>query len=556
MPSAFETSARKLRYQALGKACLQDDIKTLLLGHHRDDNVETVIWRLCTGGRGAGLGGISEVSRIPECYGLWGIAEGGSHAELLGTRSSDALPVRVSIEEKNRGKIEFHSPSKPPDTRNPLPGRHTKTHPPWVSLQPPLTSSPLLTATGGILLCRPLLSFPKTRLVETCIENKVPFVSDPTNFDPTLTTRNTIRHLLSNNALPRAFQSASILSLIEAGQHTLKRTEDLSNEVLASRCRLLNLNLKTGSMAIEFKDAPGSTDTAQDRESSPIGSRILSTAMRRVTDLIAPCSANHYPLSHYEPFVSKIFPGIGGAESRAKYLKDRKPFVAGGVLFSPLKPQSKLDPTDPTTPTAVVSIPGKNTWQLSRAPYMRNRSPKTQFELGTWTLWDDRHWLRFTMVPDSELNGPEYHGLKPPSLIVRPFERSDLERIHYEDGTLAGKYGRAAPKASYVWKGVQEILALEASGPVRETIPVLTLKGSSPSGRVETPEQLLLLPTFGMCLSGMKRGPAFNEMNIYWKGIWWKMTWDWNYKMIDTDAVRLMGGPDVSDKPTGYGTEV
>jgi hypothetical protein len=370
--------------------------------------------------------------------------------------------------------------------------------------------------------------------------------------------RNTIRHLLSKNALPRALQSASILSLIEAGQATLQKAEDLTNEILASRCHILDFNPRTGAMVIEFNDKPASTETVRNSESSIMGSRILSATMRRITDLISPCAANHYSLQHYGPFVTNIFPGVRDAESRAKYLKDRKPFMAADVVFSPLAAHSKLDPLDPVTSKARDSIPGMNIWHLSRASFMKNREPKTQFEEGTWALWDDRHWFQFTMEPDfKKPDDRTDRNLKLPSLIVRPFETPDLERIRYEDGTLAGgKYGRVAPNAEYVWKCTKSVLGLEAPGLVRNTIPVLTLKESSPSGYAETPEQLLLLPTFGLCLSGIKKGPAFNEMKFYWRGVWWKMTWNWRYKMIDTEAVRLMGGAGVSDKPTGYGTEV
>jgi len=558
MPSAFETHARKLRFQALGKACLQNDIKTLLLGHHRDDTVETTISRLCSGARGAALAGISEVARIPECHGLWGISEGGSYVKLLGTQRSDADPIRVRIDSKNSGKIEFHPSPQPLDARTFLPRWPTfkdqdpSSLPPWVSLQPPLASSSLLTATGGIWLCRPLLSFPKSRLVETCKHNKVPYVSDPTNFDPTLTIRNTIRHLLSKKALPRALQPASILSLIKAEQAALQKTQDISNEILASRCHILDLNLRTGTLIVEFNNTLSSTETALGVKSR----RLLSTIMRRVTDLIAPCPANHYNLRHYDPCVSKIFPDRYTV-SQAKHLRDREPFTAGGVLFSPLTPQFKLDPKDPTTPKSSHSVPGKNIWRLSRPLYMKNRKPKMQFEQGTWALWDDRYWFRFTMAPDLELNGRAYSSLKPPSLVVRPFETTDRLRIRDEEGMLAGEeYGRVAPSAEFVSRCAQSLFALEAPGSVRHTIPVLTLKEMSPSGHSETPEQLLLLPTFGLCLSGMKRGPAFDEMNFYWKGVWWKMSWNWRYKMIDTEAVRLMGGPGVTDKPTGYGTDV
>lgn len=538
-----------LRYQALGKACLRADINTILLGHHQDDNVETAISRLCTGARGAALGGISEMARIPECHGLWGISEGPSYAKLLGTRKRDAFPVKIRIPDTNRGTISIYTTGEIPvyATRK---QRSKNNQPPWLSLQPPFSSSPLLTATGGIFLCRPLLSFPKARLVQTCKENKVPYVSDPTNFDPTLTTRNTIRHLLSKNALPRALQSASILSLIETSQDILQRTNDLSDEMLASRCRILDFNPRAGSLAIEFKDA-----AAGDSKSRALDLKMLSSVIRRVTDLISAAPAHNYALNRYDPFVSNLFPDASDIDARNKYLKDRKPFNVGGVLFSPLKPISKVNPTA-AKPEMLASLPSMNIWGLSRAPYMRNRKPIVEFKEDTWTLWDYRHWLRFTLKPDLKSNPQTSADLKPPILVVRPFEKSDLDRILHDDGMLAGeKHGRVAPAASDVWKYISGILALEADGPARFTIPILTLEESSLSEPAESPECLLLMPTFGMCLSGLKRGPAFNEMSFFWKGAWWNLTWDWRYKMIDTKAVRLMNGPSASDKPTEYGTE-
>lgn len=488
------------------------------------------------------------MARIPECHGLWGISEGPSYAKLLGTRKSGDMPVMVHIkQDTNRGKINFHTPGRFPKSVR----RQQKDQPSWVSLQPPSTSSPLLTATGGIFLCRPLLSFPKARLVQTCIDNKVPYVSDPTNFDPTLTTRNTIRHLLSKNALPRALQPASILSLIETGQKSLKKMNDLSNEMLASSCRILDFNPRAGNLAIAFKDA-----AAQDSGSGALDLKLLSHVIRRAADLVSASPAHHYPSSSYEPFVSKLFPRVEGIDARKKYIKSRKPFTVGGVLFSPLEPHCNLNPNQVTS-EVLASISSMNTWGLSRTPYFKNRKPIIEFKNDTWTLWDDRHWLQFIVKPDLK-SGPQASlDLKPPSLVVRPFHKSDFYRTLYEDGTLAGeKYGRVAPAASDVWKKLKEIIKLEANGPSRDTIPVLTLRESSPSRQVEIPEQILLMPTFGICLSGLKKGPTLNEMSFYWKGLWWNLTWNWRYKMIDTEAVRLMGGPGVSDEPTEYGTDV
>ncbi|KZT26616.1 hypothetical protein NEOLEDRAFT_1155713 [Neolentinus lepideus HHB14362 ss-1] len=48
-------------------------------------------------------------------------------------------------------------------------------------------------------IVRPLLTVPKSRILATCEENGLEYVMDPTNFQPEITVRNTIRHILSRN---------------------------------------------------------------------------------------------------------------------------------------------------------------------------------------------------------------------------------------------------------------------------------------------------------------------------------------------------------------------
>jgi hypothetical protein len=55
-----------------------------------------------------------------------------------------------------------------------------------------------------------------------------PFVSDFTNLDYTLTSRNTVRYLLSSGLLPRAPQSQSMLSLIEKNKSYTQNVVDSS----------------------------------------------------------------------------------------------------------------------------------------------------------------------------------------------------------------------------------------------------------------------------------------------------------------------------------------
>jgi hypothetical protein len=344
-----------------------------------------------------------------------------------------------------------------------------------------------------------------------------------------------------------------MLSLIETGQKSLQKMNDLSNKALASYCGILDFNPRAGSLVITFQDL-----AAQGSEPDAFDLKLLSHVIRRAADLVSASPAHHYPLKSYEPFVSTLFSRVGEIAARRKHSRTRKPFAVGGVLFSPLEVEWNLEgQVSSNIRDSLSSRNINNVWGLTRTPYFKNRKPIIEFKNDTWKLWDDRHWLRFVLKPDLKSSPQAPPGLELPSLVVRPFQESDFDRVLYEDGTLAGeRYGRVAHDGSKVWKDLKNTIWLEANGPSRDTIPVLTLRESSPSGQVEIPEQLLLMPTFGLCLSGRKKGPTLNEMSFYWKGLLWNLHWDWRYKMIDTEAVRLMDGPGVSDEPTEYGTDV
>ncbi|PWY95850.1 hypothetical protein BO94DRAFT_620220 [Aspergillus sclerotioniger CBS 115572] len=276
--SAFETHARRLRFQALGQACRAQNIETLLMGHHQDDNVETTLWRLCTGAKGAGLAGIPPVTRIPECHGLFGVAESGSSVSLKPARDT-----RFRITHTN--ELQLFSP----------PAAERK------------AEEDYRISTGGISICRPLLAFPKTNLLATCHENNIPFVSDPTNFDPTLTPRNTIRSLLSENKLPRALHPPSILSLIQKSNTLLQSATNSSNDLLR-QCTLHSLAPSTGTLIVNFPQ-PVHNDHQTNPSPNPTPDpQIQSLTLRRITELISPFPENHFSLRSFEPFTSRVFP--------------------------------------------------------------------------------------------------------------------------------------------------------------------------------------------------------------------------------------------------------
>ncbi|RAL00913.1 tRNA lysidine(34) synthetase [Aspergillus ibericus CBS 121593] len=524
--SAFETHARRLRFQALGQACRAHRIETLLMGHHQDDNVETTLWRLCTGAKGAGLAGIPPVTRIPECHGLFGVAESGSSVPLKSPRDT-----RVRITHANEIQC------LPPET----PGREEE--------EPEYRIS-----TGGISICRPLLAFPKTNLLATCHENNIPYVSDPTNFDPTLTPRNAIRGLLSGKKLPRALQPPSILSLIQKSNALLQSATDDSNDLL-QHCSLLALAPSTGTVIVNFPQ-PGHNDPQPTTNINP-DPQIQSLTLRRITELISPFPDNHFPLRSFEPFISRVFPSSTSTETQPRpqnqpqnqtslplnptqkqqqqQQQQQQPFTLGGIMFQPLHWNQS------TTTTK------NNTWLLSRQPYMRNRHPILPIPIAistltpptptcpqndTWHLWDNRYWFRITATPKpspflqhthssfpsiSPEHNSEYASPSPISLVIRPLQKSDLRVIRTAE--------RAASDLRNGKSALMERLGRDAPGLVRFTVPVLVMPGGVLGSGVDVP---LALPTMDLWLPGAELAP-------------WEIRWEWRYKMIDQEVLERMG---------------
>ncbi|KAF7176647.1 hypothetical protein CNMCM7691_003299 [Aspergillus felis] len=515
--SAFETHARRLRFQALGIACRDRRISALLMGHHQDDNVETTLWRLCSGARGAGLAGIPPIARIPECHGLYGVSESGSLAVLRPrddrAGAPSALvgnPTTPQAQDKDEGK----QPGFP-------------------------------MATGGILLCRPLLAFPKASLLATCHQHRIPYVSDPTNFDPTLTPRNAIRSLLSPSSpplLPRALQAPSILSLIKSSHALIEDAIARSNNLL-SQCRLLDFNPSTGTMLIRFPSSQTQPQSQLPTRTPHFQTQVQSLTLRRITELISPHPHNHFPLPSFEKFTAEVFPSSSSSSTPT----NRLPFTLGGIMFHPFQP------TSTSTPNQINHIRNENTWLLTRQPYMRNRAPSLALELpnresedmySPWKLWDNRYWVRAAVVPDKGERDPDmsrhytqseldrvrrFYDEERLSLIVRPLRQSDLQVIR---GMIDGQ-GRGKKHQHPALAALLKRLALEAPGQARFTVPVLVVQKNSGGNARQVP---LALPTLSCRLLSTSQA-----QNLLQTSMAWAVRWQWMYKMIDQDSLKLMG---------------
>ena len=472
-----------------------------MMGHHQDDNVETTLWRLSTGARGVGLVGIPQVARIPECHGLYGVSDSGGE------------PVTLSgpgLEQEQEHRI----------------------------------------STGGISICRPLLSFPKTHILATCHEHNIPFVNDPTNFDPTLTPRNAIRSLLSSNRLPRALAQPSILSLIKTSRTLIRNSVDLSNGVLG-RCRLLEFNLTSGTMVVQFP-SPSSAEAEAEATASIPTCQIQAMALRRITELISPFPENHFPLKSFEKFTDRLFPSSTSTPSPSE--AKRQSFTLGGVMFQPLQQKSNRNNANNQD----------NTWFLSRQPFMRHRLPAVSLDIPIpptstptftslsnprhyhqpqpqeptnytpWVLWDDRYWIRCcTSSSPSKEDTPETeshlhsNNVVPATVTIRPLQQSDLHYLRHALSPHLGHQNQPMRKTKTdqnpVWCRLMEMLSQNAPNQSRFTIPVLEGVNSQGGG-----VQLLALPTMDFRFSS----PPGSIPEI---------KWEWLYKMIDHETVKSMG---------------
>jgi tRNA(Ile)-lysidine synthase len=330
--SNIETSARKMRYQALGKACKALSTTNLLIGHHFDDQAETVLMRLVCGHTSM-LSGIEKVAKIPECYGLHGIFRSGSLLALAPSK----LPVCSGV----------------------------------VGIE-----------KGGVHLVRPLLDFSKSRLIATCQHHGMPWFEDETNRDKTLTTRNAIRHILEKHYLPEALSRGALVQLSKSkkqeAEKISRQVEDLFNQMP------FTLDLRSSLVTVQFPelDFTSITKTLSPGSSSfDLAHRVAQMLIRRVIQLVAPHqTVAPGPLSRA---VEPVF--HNGAVSV---------FEVSGVQFERLGNSKHGNSSmewrvlrTPPTRGQKISKGGLQSSPVSqRIPPISNRAQKFEF-------WDTRFWI-------------------------------------------------------------------------------------------------------------------------------------------------------------------
>ena len=332
--TGFESHARRLRYQALGAACHQHDIKSLLFAHHEDDVAETILLRLAAGHGGLGLRGMSPQANIPECDGLYG-----------------SQPKGPAL---NYGSLKLRGLN--------------------------MNQKPL--QQEGVVVLRPLLDFSKARLRATCEEGAIEWVEDQTNQDVTLTPRNTARFLLESGKLPDALKKPSLLRLSRSFQ-TKQLDTDALVETFYRKCDVQNLDLCSGTLRVKIPD-PEKCFNLFDEWARKTKSLVLSQCIRKLYLLIGP--DENIPLSKLESAVGRIF---SSSFDKTTEKKDIDSFTVGSIQFNcqnlsvPRKKEWLLHRQPPIQSKLPTTI-----FPPSTTDYDRHNPQRHQYH-----LWDGRYWI-------------------------------------------------------------------------------------------------------------------------------------------------------------------
>ncbi|KAL8722128.1 MAG: hypothetical protein Q9225_001321 [Loekoesia sp. 1 TL-2023] len=483
----FETEARRKRYQALGRACYNANIPSLLLGHHEADEKETLIMRLIEGYRGEGLRGISEEADIPECWGIYGVQKSGGRDYTVTWEETQMVKARDA---------EDMQEVLPPLNEYRAPGFEY----------------------GGVRIYRPLIDYKKAALQATLEEAGVPWVTDSSNYDPTLSIRNAIRYLLHQGLLPKALagdpqdNSSVLRAAAENIRRRYLRRNEQANELFQA-CDIISFDAQSGRLEIRIPLStapPGDPDFytqskfQQETEVQHIAARVT----RLLLNIVAP--GDHLSLQKLEHATKTMFWHLQkhtyspGREKDENLEPTESTFTAGGVLCKRVKSATREMPL-PGTQSFLLDP--DHIWYLSRNPFVNTQpeptctAPPTQrlkqnkgkkrdeerdegrnkgmdefiFGEPPWQLWDGRYWIQVLNPTDKPFR-------------ICPLSKDRLSRCKAK--LRAGGAKRSLDKLEKTLKPIRPPR-------VRHTLPAI----------VDDEDNVLALPTLGLKI-GIPRAKA------------------------------------------------
>lgn len=333
--SHIETLARRLRYQAIGAACRERSIHSLLLAHHADDQAETVAVRLLNRYHGFGFRAMKPEGSIPDCYSLYGIHESGSAHDW-----------------QQRTMATLDDDSKPR----------------------------MLLESGGVQIVRPLLSFRKDELVNYCQQTGVSWCDDHTNHDPTLTMRNTVRYLQQSQVLPAPLRMPRLVALADKVALAETLAEERAQRAFSKTTVRLNLRTGAATFAIDMKDdvIPGSNATER------YGTKAFLA--RKLLRLVTP--QPDIPLRDIHGAVDFLFPTSGRLNSKPRTYQIASVQIirTGGAATASEYAIHRSVPRRDMLSTLSFSQPSSESQRANEC------------WVTDWKLWDNRYWLRVASI--------------------------------------------------------------------------------------------------------------------------------------------------------------
>ncbi|KAL8769485.1 MAG: hypothetical protein Q9209_004546 [Squamulea sp. 1 TL-2023] len=484
--SNFETEARRLRYQALGKACHNANIPSLLLGHHESDVKETLIMRLIEGYRGEGLRGMPLDSDIPDCQGIYGAYQSGGCGY---TTTQNESAKALALKRKRADEM----------------------------LPPPKEYREKGFEFGGVRIYRPLLKFRKDLLKQTLIQAKVPWVEDSTNQDPTVSIRNAIRFLNRENLLPRALGGSidgNSGTIMMAANNVRRRYEERNDfaDCLFQECDIVSFDSRSGSLEVRIPVFTASNSRFWSRprdrwtfEREHIGARLV----RRLLQLVTP--HDHISLQSLETATKSMFfdfkDFLPGDRKNYPAISD---FTAGSVHCKRLDSSNEgLRPKS----DAPYELDPAYTWRLTRQPYQLNlpepgcsippsrplpqnlnakKQTPIRYPEPPWQLWDGRYWIQIINSTSKTLR-------------ICPLTEDRFLRLK---ATVKTKDSNGSKRFAILRKA----LKAAAPGLSRFTLPAI----------IDENDDVLVLPTLGFEVEGL---------TIDWRIRYRRVTFPDNIKM-------------------------
>ncbi|RMZ76497.1 hypothetical protein DV738_g4935, partial [Chaetothyriales sp. CBS 135597] len=367
--SGFEGKARDHRYRLLTKLALDNGVKHLFLGHHRDDQLETVMLKMIRSRSVSfmDLRGMESAAPVPVPYHVYGARH-------------DNPPVPMA-------SLLQHLPSEVIDGGGRIRGY----------------------APGGIFVHRPFLDRTKAELVAVCEHYKVEFVKDKTNEDPEFTIRNAVR-VMRTHQLPRALQPDAVLQLINTSRQLFGSLQaDIAGYM--SRVSIISLNFMSGMAYIRL---PRSfIQLVNDRRSVAAG--VLSQLCQLVSPNPMESAPTMVESDRLTEFVGHLQSPFWNNASGVK----APVFVNSRALFEGFVPHEQTaDSSD------------YYCWKLSRQPLrpaeiepvnvvIDPASTSDQAYYSQRLLWDNRFWIQITC---SDAQTSEH-------LTLRPFQAEDWQYL-------------------------------------------------------------------------------------------------------------------------------